>query len=639
MEFKEFEKILFFELINNNKKKCTPIIENNKKLLHNYFCDNNNIINFVNKLNEHIVNYYFKKYTQFEEVLKHPIFKEVLTEFKKSDILIKACQAENKKALKWLITMNINLFTQDDQGMTALMHAVKSLKLDFVVDFLIKKNDDSILLTDNKGRTALFHAIGNYDMFKKLLSTKIDVNHQDQEGDTVFISCCKDNKNNPQDYVIILTSSSQNMNPNIINKEGNTGIIYLVENAWFRTLNFIKHYNHKYPFSPNKFDIYVRNSITDESILYIFFRKLNEIYSDKELYKTYEKHRLDDYISTLISLKSLGIDLNNEIDREGNTPMMYFMMKKDFASIHYLLKYYRGLNFSIQNRKGISSTFLSLFLLKRNTKVLLENHMAHDFLEFKYFINHKSFDFTYIDPQDNNLLIHFIVRDDFKLFSKVLYRLLGDDEIINYPNKQHETALIVAVKLGRRNYLTATFLKSSKINHQDNYGNTALYYAVKLKDKTMIQRLLNYHANTYLPNFQGQTAIDLAEILKEDSILEMLTQSGISDYHFSMMSFSTVSTNSDESSLENSDPKKNKILSFFKGKKSKVKKEDKEEKDEKLESYIQNYQISNNQNEYNSLLVNIFENDYAPIIPRNRTFLESHLYGIYVSPYTSVLDY
>ncbi|OUM60061.1 hypothetical protein PIROE2DRAFT_67629 [Piromyces sp. E2] len=127
----------------------------------------------------------------------------------------------------------------------------------------------------------------------------------------------------------------------------------------------------------------------------------------------------------------------------------------------------------------------------------------------------------------------------------------------------------------------------------------------------MIQRLLEYHANPSLPNLQGQSAIDLAEVLKEENIVEMLKNLNLAN---------------------KSDSKKDKKVTLSKEKKVKS---DEDEKDEKIENYIKNYQIKNNLSEYNAIL-NGVNTRYSPLSSTNQTFLEEYLFSIYCDPVSPV---
>eukprot|EP00833_Pecoramyces_ruminatium_P017509 jgi/Orpsp1_1/1191541/evm.model.d7180000086831.1 len=65
----------------------------------------------------------------------------------------------------------------------------------------------------------------------------------------------------------------------------------------------------------------------------------------------------------LSSLIKFGCDFNIPVDKDGNTPIMIFLMMKDYVSAKYLLDNYKGtINLSIKNKYGVNASYLSLFI-------------------------------------------------------------------------------------------------------------------------------------------------------------------------------------------------------------------------------------------------------------------------------------
>jgi len=450
MDIKEFEEKLLLELKNNNKE-CINTIENNEILIQfSYNESQENAKALVERINEIILTNDIHDFSLIENVLKHKLFEKVLSEFRESNILIKACQDGNKKVLKWLLTMDINRYTQDENGMTSLMYAAENKELLFVIDALVSNDDDNIHLTDKNGENALFHSLCNYDAFEKLLRTRIDVNHQNKEGDTVFISCCKNEVIGPYHKIVKLLVPRHKINLNIKNNEGKTGLTYLIKNGRYQSISHIKGYlNVDTNENENS-----KEKIINETSLYDLIPVIDSIYDNTDDAGELAE-KLVDYPKTLIELTDFEFNLNKEVDSVGNTLIMYFMMKEDYCAIEYLIKNSK-IDLSIQNQLGISATFLSLFL---SEKIKISVQYNGSGSSIKYFDienvrKHKSFDHSYIDPKGNNLLIHYIVRDEYKEYLNTLSILSKNEDIIDYQNDQNETALIVAAKLGRSKYIT-----------------------------------------------------------------------------------------------------------------------------------------------------------------------------------------
>jgi len=106
-------------------KKAISTVDDHKEVIEQYLSDTNSeyLKKFVNDINTIIVEGKIKKFKIFEKVLNHLLFTSVLTEFRNSDVLIRACKAINKKAAEWLLTMNLNYDVQGENGATALMES------------------------------------------------------------------------------------------------------------------------------------------------------------------------------------------------------------------------------------------------------------------------------------------------------------------------------------------------------------------------------------------------------------------------------------------------------------------------------------------------------------------------------------
>jgi len=277
------------------------------------------------------------------------------------------------------------------------------------------------------------------------------------------------------------------------------------------------------------------------------------------------------------------------------------MIIEDFISAYYLLTQYKKINLSIKNKYNMNASYLSLYINEESIdKLSYNNHNAINFrLIREAFLNNETFDFNYFDQYNNNLLIHCIIRNDF-FAQKILYTM--DKKFINEMNKKNENALIIATKLGNNNILYHLLFYPEKpsigrpkvkINYKDNLGNTALYYAVKLKDKYAINVLMSCHADPTIKNNERVSPLDLAYELRDKDLLDLLHK--------------PLPLNEFNDSDEDSDTNSIKSISSFSSLFRKKKKTDK-----KLEKYIKNYRITNYRNDYDYLLNRNFISYYAP---------------------------
>jgi len=584
MNYEEFEDTILAKL-NNDNKSCLDTIENYKKVIYNYLKDTEKPIHikeFVDKLNIIVIKK--KNFDLIENVLKHDLFSKVLNEFRHSNILIKACQNNNLNAASWLLTMNIDKYVQDEYGMTALMHAAHHSELISIVEKLINNDDDSIHLTDNNDETALFHAVNNIDILSILLNSEIDVNHQNKNGDTVLIYCCK----NELMYAVDKIIKKSNINLNLRNFEDRNAVMYLVENGKYNIINFLSYILKK---NRIELDVNYRNK-NNETLVSILISQFRKWYYSENIRK--EGNKILVYAYILMYLIDSGCDFNAPIDEEGNTPIMFFMMVGDYCSAYYILQNYEKIDLSIKNNKGISATLLSLSIKESN-----------NFLK-QTFLKHKAFDIYSQDEHRNNPLMYYLINRNSFLFSVACNEINSSnkEKVYSQINDKNENIIIIATKLGLFKYLFDIVFSNNNIDHQDNLGNTALYYAIKIKDKYAINSLIYRHANLNIKNNQGKSAFDLSKEINDDSIIEILNNP-ISPEDF-----------------EKNEKKKSKKILFFKKK---------ENSDEKLEKYIQNYQIGNYQNnDYDYILKE--EKNYSYLPPqefKDNQYIKYNLWIVY----------
>eukprot|EP00833_Pecoramyces_ruminatium_P006687 jgi/Orpsp1_1/1180719/evm.model.c7180000074419.1 len=251
-----FEKEFFKQLKKNDENKCINTIDNNSKLIESYLNSDNptEVKKFVNAFNDVVLNRKVKTYELFETVLKHNLFTDVYKQFRESDVLIRACkdieryyknfdfknpkESCNINVIKWLLTMNINYRVQGEKGMTALMYAVKTVELNFVVKELMKKENFNDLL-DNEGNNVLFHAAHNLSTLKEFYQYKnaYNPNHLNKNNENIFLYCSRLGRIKSEEYLKLLIDLKC-ADTNIENSDGKTIAMYLSEYGRYKELNY-----------------------------------------------------------------------------------------------------------------------------------------------------------------------------------------------------------------------------------------------------------------------------------------------------------------------------------------------------------------------------------------------------------------
>ncbi|OUM65776.1 hypothetical protein PIROE2DRAFT_7193 [Piromyces sp. E2] len=512
MDFNEFETE-FLKALKKNKKDCLRIIEVNQKIIEVSIGEEGNqktIEKFVNAIID--ILFEAKKYSLFEKSLKHPFFFKVYQTFKNSEVLIEACKRRKKDLLKWLITMDINPCIQDENGMTALMHATKFSQQLFVIKYLLTK-PECLNLVDKNGENAVFHALNNLDILKEIVHSDIDINSRNNNNESAFLYCCKNDIFNPIPVLI----ENKKLDVNIVDKAEKTPAMILAEKGRYNEIKSIRNNTIGYDFN-------FRNS-QNESVLSCLINKM--YLSGSTLFV--------EYIRVIAALVFSNCDFNIPVDEVGNTAFMVFMIVQDWYTVYYIARNGKNINLSVKNNFGESATSLFLKYGSYNRSI------------FEVFTNNKTFDFEYIDPNSNNNLLMLSAMKEPKLINTIIENNVNSINCINYRN---ENALILATKFNNEDAVGSLLKFGVYINQQDYLGNTALYYAVDNKNYKIIRLLLKNNADKNLNNSMNISPLNHAHNLGDKKLIEALTNPDF-DQQFGL---TTPCDNNDQMSNGNFDP-------------------------------------------------------------------------------------
>jgi len=339
MDFGEFRNEFFTDL-KAKKKELLIKIDSKKELLRENLGENatEEIINsFVEDINTIILESK-RKFSLIEKVLKKDVLKRVYASWKNSNVLVKACKNEKASAIKWLLTMEVNPSVQDENGMTALMYAVKNPHLLTAVKLLCYRSTD-LNIVDKNGENALFHSLKNKDALNELLRSKININQLNNKKESVLLYCCKNDIFEPIKYL----TNRKDLDVNITDEDDRTSAMYLAEKARNTELRSLEMRQCNYDYVNGK----------KESVLSLV---INKMYNPKE------KCPLEiysEYLRIIISLVHFNCNFNVPVDEDGNTAIMVFMLIPDYYTLQYVLKKVDDIDFSIKNKYGESASTLS----------------------------------------------------------------------------------------------------------------------------------------------------------------------------------------------------------------------------------------------------------------------------------------
>jgi len=504
-DYEDFIAKLLNHLENNFKEKQVLLLLNdNANLIETFLGKNGSrkvLDEFLRRLSLIVFQTDKGKFGALKCTLEHSAMTNVYHHFINSNIMLRALQMEKVHVVKWLLSMDVSPYVQDENGMNALMYAVQNIKL---VSFIPVFASDKRCLNqvDSNRRNALFYAVNCALGLTELLKYDIDINHRDENGDTILIYCCKKGMFH---RVVCLTKN--NVDVNATDHSGKTAAMYLAMQGESTDYNIqqtralYKTIRGRYSF----FDTlkaagcnfnYINNN--GESVLSLLL---------KFMYKpeNSNKKKLTKYIHLLISLLITDCDFNIPIDEDGNTAVMVFLLVNDLETLDIVMKFRKDLDFSKKNKYGENAT--SIFMKNKS------NHLYPKILE------HPTFDLDYIDPLYRNTLLMISAIDQPYNIPRVLTR---NPKLLNMVNSKGESALIIACKAQNNDSVLSLLMPSIDINLQDHLGNTALYYAVLSQNPIAVYHLIQNGADRHIKNGEGQSASDIALKIGNSTILEVL---------------------------------------------------------------------------------------------------------------------
>jgi len=524
MDFEKFQKDFLSQLKSKNKK-CLVMIEDNKELIKENLGDEANLKTlelFVDEINNIIVGNdnslitiiidggdssilpFQKKYTLFEKVLKHPLFSRVLEIFRYSDVLIKACKFGNKSAAKWLLTMDISPYVQDEEGKSALMYAILQ-DFDFVIKpylsdslcmNLVDKNEENILFYCLRHAKYYINDVeDNYDFQNDIIFySNVNINQTNSKGESVLTYCIKNNLIEPINKFLL---THTNIDVNIADNEGKTAAIYLTEKGLYAELLQLCHKNCNYEYT----------DLNGQSALSILLNKLYN--SAQPSLVPYER-----YVHIMSTFVNYQLDFNCPVDNDENTAFMVLLIVNDMSTLKFCAENISMLDLSVKNKYGENATSLC-FKLKH-------------FELLPYFRNNPTFNYAYRDPlNQNTLLMIAAVNYPFAMVEL----LENDPNIINEVNSKNENALIMACKVNQLKSVDILLKNGININHQDHLGNTALHYAIDIRAQYLIHKLMEKQPDIHIKNNEGKSAFDLALEIPEEKLRNEIFNIIIDPFH------------------------------------------------------------------------------------------------------------
>eukprot|EP00833_Pecoramyces_ruminatium_P016859 jgi/Orpsp1_1/1190891/evm.model.d7180000081911.1 len=395
--------------------------------------------------------------------------------------------------------MEISPYTQDENGMSALMYAAQQ-NYDFVIKPFFF---DSLCmnLEDNNGENVLYHCVrnpkfieedlvtGNRFQIDLIYNSELYINHTNHKGESILVYCIKNNIIEPINKFLLY---NRKIDVNIADNEGKTAAMYLTEKGLFPELLELHRKNCNYDYT----------DMNGESAMSILINKLYSERTEDDVIP------YENYVRIMNIFVNYQCDFNYPIDKDENTPFMIMLIVNDITTAKFCARYIKKLDLSVKNKYGENATSLCY-------KLNQESHLL------PFFRKNPTYDTYYRDPLYQNTLLMFSVINNTASMKELLE---NDPEMINEVNIKNENALIIASKINNIKAATILLKRGIDINHQDNLGNTALHYAIEIESPLLIHNLMSKKPDIHIKNYEGKSPLDLANEIGEnkEEIVNML---------------------------------------------------------------------------------------------------------------------
>jgi len=131
----------------------------------------------------------------------------------------------------------------------------------------------------------------------------------------------------------------------------------------------------------------------------------------------------------------------------------------------------------------------------------------------------------------NNLAFSAILKNDINLFQKALEDNKYGSIQYKSPKDDNITALILASKLGKYDFVLSLIKAGSDLEAKDSKGLTAIFYSVLNNHKNVFDCLIDHKADITIVNNEGRTLLHIAAINGNIDITKSLIETKKLDYN------------------------------------------------------------------------------------------------------------
>lgn len=428
------------------------------------------------------------QYKIVEEVLSQCQFREVLKEFRQTQVLIQACRGIKRKTIEVLLKLNVDVNINDEHGNTALIEASKDSTLYNSVKNLVRKKANLNAVND-EGTSALLNSckIPDNKIFKYLVNAGANIFISDHDGNNALMHACSYGETEKIKFLV-----RKRVGLNAVNNDGDTALMQSVRAGKISIVKYLLKHNVK---------VNVVNRKKQNALVIAFVTGYDKVVEYK-------------YLAIIKMLIDKNSDPNVPVDDTGNTILMFLIMKNDFSMIKYLVEHGKNININQKNHLGHNAFTYAL--------------KCNNFEIINYLIQ-KRIDIHQEDDYGNDMIMYTTCNLNPGYFIKFIQN--EKHENINKCNHGKETYLIMAAKMNNERVIDAILDMNADVNLQDSQGNTALHFAASQGNVETISKLVRHQADVEIQNYKHETPIMVAcRFNQADAIKALLDYGANTDF-------------------------------------------------------------------------------------------------------------
>ena len=518
-------------------------------------------INRINKENGACALHYAAKFSDknmIEFLIKNDMSVNAMDNDNKTPLLWASENSGNVENVKFLLKHKADINKKNRQNSACALHYAAKFSDKYMIDFLVE-NGFSANVTDNDNRTPLFWAClkaNNFDNLSALLKHGADNNACDISGRYAIHYAAQFSDTGVIEFLI------QNGNSvNVMDNDNKTPLLWACQKANnVETVTFLLSHG----VNINKFDnlgssaLHYAAKFSDKSVIELLLEtgmSVNVTDYDNKTPLLWACEKANNLENVTVLLKHSS-DINNISEEYGACALHYAAKYSDKSTIEFLIKNDMSVNvmdndnktpllWASENSGNVENV---KFLLKHKADINKKNrqngacalHYAAKFSD-KYMIDflvENGFSANVTDNDNRTPLFWACLKaNNFDNLSALLKHgadnnacdisgryaihyaaqfsdtgviefLIQNGNSVNVMDNDNKTPLLWACQKAN-NVETVTFLLShgADINKFDNLGSSALHYAAKFSDKSVIELLLETGMSVNVTDYDNKTPL------------------------------------------------------------------------------------------------------------------------------------